>query len=39
MSTNSKTKKVIDDLGGAGTADKLEGKLHEVSGNGLNTIG
>ncbi len=39
MSIENKTKKVIDDLGGAGTADKLEGKLHEVSGKAKEALG
>ena len=39
MSIENKTKKVIDDLGGAGTADKLEGKLREVSGKAKEALG
>ena len=32
MSTENKTKKVIDDVAGAGTTDKVAGKVREVAG-------
>ena len=39
MSVDNKTKKAIDDLAGAGSADKMEGKIHEVSGKVKKAVG
>ena len=39
MSTENKTKKVIDDVAGAGTADKIGGKVHEVAGKAKKAVG
>ena len=39
MSTENKTKKVIDDVAGAGTADRIGGKVHEVAGKAKQVVG
>ncbi len=39
MSTENETKNVIDDIAGAGTADKLAGKGHEVAGKAKEVVG
>jgi uncharacterized protein YjbJ (UPF0337 family) len=39
MSTENTTKKVVDDVAGAGTADKIGGKVHEVAGKAKEAVG